>query len=91
VAVVTGAASGIGRATALLFALEGAKVVVADIDEKKGRQTAQEVAHAGGTATFVKVDGLVGESYLPAYCASKGGSSSSPRRRPWSTPSRESG
>jgi NAD(P)-dependent dehydrogenase (short-subunit alcohol dehydrogenase family) len=56
VAVITGAASGIGRATALLFAEEGAKVVVADWDEAKGRKTAEEIRAAGGEATFVRVD-----------------------------------
>ncbi len=56
VAVVTGGASGIGRATALLFAEEGAKVIVADWDEAKGAQVAREVQGCGGEAKFVKVD-----------------------------------
>ncbi len=56
VAVVTGAASGIGRAVALLFAREGAKVVVADIQEEKARQVVQEIIDGGGAATFVKTD-----------------------------------
>ena len=56
VAIVTGAASGIGRASARLFAEEGAKVVLADWDEEKGRQAAEEISQSGGTATFVKVD-----------------------------------
>ena len=51
VAVITGAASGIGRATALRFAKEGAKVVVADLAETEGTQLASEI---GGT--FVQVD-----------------------------------
>ena len=51
VAVITGAASGIGRATALRFAKEGAKVVVADLAEPEGTQLASEI---GGT--FVQVD-----------------------------------
>jgi len=56
VAIVTGAASGIGRAAALLFAEEGAKVIVADWDEAKGEQVAREVEGKGGEAKFVKVD-----------------------------------
>lgn len=53
VAVITGAGSGIGRESALLFAREGAKVAVADINEKMGRETA---ALMGEAAFFIKVD-----------------------------------
>lgn len=53
VAIVTGAGSGIGRATALLFADEGAKVVVADWHEEEGGRVAAEIGEAG---VFVKVD-----------------------------------
>ncbi|MEK0324287.1 MAG: glucose 1-dehydrogenase [Nitrosopumilus sp.] len=56
VAVVTGGASGIGKATSLLFAREGAKMVVADMDEIKGKETVQEITNKGGVASFVKVD-----------------------------------
>ncbi|MDI7276073.1 MAG: glucose 1-dehydrogenase [Anaerolineae bacterium] len=56
VAIVTGGASGIGRATAQLFAREGAKVVVADVDRGAGEETAQEIRVAGGEATFVQAD-----------------------------------
>ncbi len=56
VAIVTGAGSGIGRASAILFAKEGAKVVVADYDEKGGKETAAMIARAKGTAIFVKAD-----------------------------------
>ena len=56
VAIVTGAASGIGRASALLFAEEGARVVIADWDEAKGEQVARDVKGKGGEAKFVKVD-----------------------------------
>ncbi|WP_426227507.1 SDR family NAD(P)-dependent oxidoreductase [Pseudarthrobacter sp. DSP2-3-2b1] len=56
VAIVTGAAMGMGEATAKLFAEAGAKVVVADFNEEKGRETVQAIEAAGGTAFFVKVD-----------------------------------
>ncbi len=56
VAIVTGAGSGIGRASAILFAREGAKVVVADYDEKGGKGTANLIAKAKGKAVFVKAD-----------------------------------
>jgi NAD(P)-dependent dehydrogenase (short-subunit alcohol dehydrogenase family) len=52
VAIVTGAASGIGRASAILFAKEGARVVVADIHEIGGRETVARIAAAGGDAFF---------------------------------------
>jgi len=55
-AVITGAGSGIGRATALLFAREGARVVVAERDERSGRETAALIAADGGAATFVQTD-----------------------------------
>jgi NAD(P)-dependent dehydrogenase (short-subunit alcohol dehydrogenase family) len=56
VALVTGAASGIGRATALRFAHGGAKVVVADIDAALGQAVADEIAAAGGEALAVATD-----------------------------------
>jgi NAD(P)-dependent dehydrogenase (short-subunit alcohol dehydrogenase family) len=56
VAVVTGASAGIGRATALAFAQEGANVVVADVDHPRGEKTAVEVAALGVDAIFVHAD-----------------------------------
>jgi NAD(P)-dependent dehydrogenase (short-subunit alcohol dehydrogenase family) len=56
VAIVTGAASGIGRATALLFAEEGAKVVAADWEREKGQRVAEEILDRGGDAVFVRTD-----------------------------------
>ena len=56
VALITGGGSGIGKATAILFAREGAKVVVADYDAKAGEETATEIKSAGGKALFVKAD-----------------------------------
>jgi NAD(P)-dependent dehydrogenase (short-subunit alcohol dehydrogenase family) len=56
VALVTGASSGIGRATALAFAREGAKVVVADVTVEGGEETVAQVKKAGGEAIFVKTD-----------------------------------
>lgn len=54
--LVTGAAAGIGRATALAFAAEGARVVVSDINETGGQETVDLVKKAGGTAHFVAAD-----------------------------------
>jgi len=56
VCLITGAASGIGRESALLFAREGAKVVAVDLSEKAGNEVVAEVKKAGGAAVFVKAD-----------------------------------
>ena len=56
IAVVTGAGSGIGRASALRLASEGAKVVVGDIVDEGGLTTVAQIEEAGGTASFVHVD-----------------------------------
>ena len=54
--IVTGAGSGIGRATALAFAAEGANVTVADIDDQHGRATVAQLRELGAQAEFVRVD-----------------------------------
>lgn len=56
VALVTGAASGIGRASAVAFAKRGAKVALADIDEAGGRETLGIIESSGGTGVFLRTD-----------------------------------
>ena len=56
VALVTGGASGIGRATADRLAAEGAHVLIADYNAEKGQQAVADIQTTGGTATFVEVD-----------------------------------
>jgi NAD(P)-dependent dehydrogenase (short-subunit alcohol dehydrogenase family) len=56
VAIVTGAGSGIGKAIALLYASEGAKVVVSDIDEAGGNDTVSHIKKNGGDAFFIKAN-----------------------------------
>jgi len=55
-ALITGAGSGIGRATALAFAREGGRVLVCDVDDAGGEATVAAVAEAGGEARFLHVD-----------------------------------
>jgi NAD(P)-dependent dehydrogenase (short-subunit alcohol dehydrogenase family) len=55
-AIVTGSATGIGKATAALFAREGARVVVSDIDETRAREVVKAIVAQGGEAIFVKAD-----------------------------------
>jgi NAD(P)-dependent dehydrogenase (short-subunit alcohol dehydrogenase family) len=56
VAIITGSGSGIGREAALLFAREGAKIVVADVNESAGKTVVGEVQSAGSEAIFIRVD-----------------------------------
>lgn len=56
VCIITGAGSGMGRTAALMFAAEGAKVVVAEFSEPAGTETVRLVREAGGQASFVKAD-----------------------------------
>jgi NAD(P)-dependent dehydrogenase (short-subunit alcohol dehydrogenase family) len=56
ISLITGAGSGIGRESALLFAKEGSKVVVADIREEEGQKTVSLIKDTGGEATFIRSD-----------------------------------
>ena len=56
VAIITGAGSGIGRASAIMFAKEGAKVVIADINDTGGEETVASIKSNGGEAFFVHTD-----------------------------------
>ena len=70
-ALVTGAASGIGRATALAYAREGASVVVGDINEAGGNETVALIAAKGGMAFFQKIDVAQPESHVALVAAAK--------------------
>ncbi|MCH7594163.1 MAG: glucose 1-dehydrogenase [Chloroflexi bacterium] len=56
VAIVSGGASGIGEATSRLFAAEGASVVIADVDDKRGPALESDIRNDGGEAAFIKLD-----------------------------------
>ncbi|OGZ20127.1 MAG: short-chain dehydrogenase [Candidatus Nealsonbacteria bacterium RIFCSPLOWO2_12_FULL_39_31] len=56
VAIITGAGSGIGRATALIFSREGAKILVADWSDTGGKETVEQIKKEKGEAIFVKTD-----------------------------------
>jgi 3-oxoacyl-[acyl-carrier protein] reductase len=56
VAIITGGAQGIGRVLSIAFAAEGANVVVADVNVKRARETADTIMAAGGKATSIEVD-----------------------------------
>ena len=56
VVIITGAASGIGKATAELFAKHGASVVISDIQEAEGKATTENIIANGGKASVIKTD-----------------------------------
>lgn len=68
VAIVTGAGAGIGRATAMAFATEGARVLVADIDGERAQETVDLINAAGGTAVSCRTD-VADEAAVSAMCA----------------------
>lgn len=69
VALVTGAATGIGRAAALALEAEGASIVVADTDAERGAEVAREIEDKGGAAVFVETD--VSDDAAVAACVDK--------------------
>src|SRR5512132_4406018 len=73
VALISGAASGMGRSEATIFAGEGAKVVVGDVLEAEGRDVVDAIAKAGGQARFVKLDVTDEKSWQDAVAAAGGG------------------
>ncbi|MEH7483171.1 glucose 1-dehydrogenase [Neobacillus drentensis] len=66
VSLITGAASGIGKAIAQLFAKEGSKIVVADMNEAGGQETVDEIKAKGGQALFIKLDVTKEEEWTQA-------------------------
>ena len=69
VALISGGARGIGRATARLMARQGAAVVIGDVLEKEGREMAAEIGEAGGKASFIFLDVISEESWQSAVRA----------------------
>ncbi|MEM7407391.1 MAG: SDR family NAD(P)-dependent oxidoreductase [Pseudomonadota bacterium] len=67
VAFITGAGAGIGRASALAFAAEGARIVVAELDRARGEETVSKVEAAGGDALFVHTDVTAPDSVEQAF------------------------
>jgi NAD(P)-dependent dehydrogenase (short-subunit alcohol dehydrogenase family) len=66
VALVTGAGSGIGRATALAFAAGGAAVIVSDVNDATGQETVHQIEQAGGRATYFHCDVADSEQHTAA-------------------------
>jgi len=71
-ALITGAASGIGRASALLFAAEGARIVACDINAGGGEDVAQAIRQAGGDAEFVHADVTDEQAVARAFATATG-------------------
>ena len=69
VALITGAAHGMGEATARLFACEGAKVIVADVLEPEGETVVQSIVANGGSAMFVRLDVAEEQQWIAAMAA----------------------
>ena len=69
VALITGAAHGMGEATARLFAREGAKVIVADVLEREGETVVQSIVANGGSAMFVRLDVAEEQQWIAAMAA----------------------
>jgi NAD(P)-dependent dehydrogenase (short-subunit alcohol dehydrogenase family) len=72
VALITGGASGMGQSEALIFAREGARVVVADVLEAEGKATAEKIIGAGGQARFQKLDVTSETEWQAAIAAAVG-------------------
>jgi NAD(P)-dependent dehydrogenase (short-subunit alcohol dehydrogenase family) len=62
IAIITGAGSGIGEATAKRFVDEGAKVIIAEINGDNGKKVADEINSNGGTANFIETDVAISDS-----------------------------
>jgi len=69
VAIISGAANGMGESEAKLFAREGAKVVIADMAEDEGRKVEAEIAEAGGEAVFIRLDVTDEQNWKDAVAA----------------------
>ncbi len=69
VALITGAAHGMGEATARLFAREGAKVIIADVLEREGETVVQSIVANGGRAMFVRLDVADEQQWMAAMAA----------------------